>query len=258
MYKINHNTIPHIILPYILGAGFIVGGIFSIPHQKQCNLSSTYHVHLYTKDIENVSIKKWLHKEDNTFSYIKHSDLLPATTFDIEVYDKLEEHDLFDGRNNIDFINYQISRYRDYMEFYYYYEDIYYITNEDGELEEVRTVYEGWTSNPWERGVTGKVRVIHKRYYAYNIIYNNGELELEKSEIVDDIRTVINDYPYISESTNKNVQEIFMFRSYELPYLNLEDFDPFYTPTVEDNPLENLSSSKNNVEKKLTLSKSLV
>ena len=248
MYRYSDSIIPYVV-PYILGAGLIIGGIVSVPHNEQCDLSTSYHVHSYTRNIgNNVTIKKWLHREDDTFTYVKKDELLTVTSFDLDFYDKLDDYNLFDGRDNIDYINYQIYENRDYMEFYYYYEKIYYVEDEDGNKKKEKKVYSGWSSNPRHEGVTGKVRVCHTRYCAYNVVYSNGELKLNKSKYVDDIREIINKYPYMSESTNIEVSEDFWFSKFELPYLNVEEITPFYTPTVENNPLE-----LNNNPKKLAL-----
>lgn len=245
MYRRDSDKIPFLIIPYVLGAGLFIGGMLAVPHEEQCDITSTYHVHLYTKDIGNVRIEKWLQKENDTFSYVKHDDFLPVTSFDLEVYDKLDDYSLFEGIENIDYIHYQIRNNRDYMKFYYHYEESHTEEDEDGNKRKVTETHEGWSTNPRHRGVTGKTRVYHTRYYAYKLIQKDDKLELEKSPSVDDVRTILNEYPYVGENTTQEVTEIFYFSSFELPYLNLEEFDPFYTPTVEDNPLENNTSDKN-------------
>ena len=89
-----------------------------------------------------------------------------------------------------------------------------------------------------------------KRKYAYDInlpieVQDSTTGETTWTDTVDDVRTILNEYPYVGENTTQEVTEIFYFSSFELPYLNLEEFDPFYTPTVEDNPLENNTEDKN-------------
>lgn len=239
MNKKDLEKIPYLAIPYVIGTGLFIGGMLAVPHQKKCDLTSTYHVHLYTKEIGNVKIQKWLNNESSTFFYAKQDDFLKATTLDLEVYDKLDDYNLFQGLDNMDFINYQILSNRDYMKFYYSYEETRTIKDSEGKTKTVTETHSGWSENPRHRGVTGKVRVHHKVYYAYKLVYNNKDLELEKSNPVDDIRTIINEYPYISENTNEEVTADFKFKTRELPYLNLEDFDPFYQPTIENNPLEN-------------------
>ncbi len=245
------EKIPFFIFPYLLGTGLFFGGILSVPHPEQCDISSTYHVHLYTRNIGNVKIQKWLANENDTFSYVKHNDFLPVTTFDLNAFYELDSYGLFEGKDNIDYIHYQIETNRDYMRFYYYYEETDYVENEDGETEEVTHIYEGWTNNPRHEGVTGKVKIYHTKYYAYKLVQNGDQLELEKSPSVDDIRTILNEYPYVSEDTNHEVTETFYFIPFELPYLNLDEITPFYTPTVEDNPLDSSSITDNAKIKKI-------
>ncbi len=246
-YDNEPNPIPYIV-SYVIGTGLLIGSLLAVPHKKQCDLSKTYHVHLYTREVEDAVIEKWLQNEDDTLYYTKQDQILPATLLDIKAYNTLADHDLFDGRENIDFINYQIKKNRDYMQFYYSYQDTYEEKDENGNTVTKTKNYFGWTTDPWHRGVTGWVQVYHKRYYSYNLVSNGNEFELQRSEAVDDIREIINEYPYMSESTNTVVTEDFNFYPHELPYLVLEDFDPFYTPTVENNPLEKDTEIKNRVK----------
>lgn len=236
-------------LSYALSIGLIIGGLVSPSKKEQCEITNTYHVHKFTKTVGNVSIEKWLERESNT-SYKKKEDFLPATSFDIQAYNTLASNYLFDGKDNLDFINYQIATNKDYMEFYYYYETEHYEEDKDGKKVKKTEIHNGWTKNPWHEGVTGKTKVIHTRYYAYSLVYRNGQLELEKSKSVDDVREILDEYPYISESTNHEVSQTFYFYSFELPYLELEEIDPFYTPTVENNPLDKKTSSNSKEENK--------
>lgn len=238
------NSIP-LAISYTIGASLIIGGIIGVPNPKQCDITNTYHVHLYTKDIDNVKIVKYLPCTKNDFSFTKQDTFLPATNFDLKVYNNLDYLNLFDGRDNIDFINYQIATRHDYMDFYYYYKETYTEEDSEGNIKEKTVTHSGWTINPYHRGITGKVRVNHPRYYAYKITINNNNLDLIQSDSVDDIRTIINEYPYISENTYHYVSKIFYFFPLEVPFLKLEDFNPFYSPTVENNPLENYSLTLN-------------
>lgn len=229
------NIVPYVISG-VIGTGLIIGGILSIPKEEQCEITNTYHVHRFSKDIDNFTINKWLQKERNT-SYTKKDDFLPTTDFDLKAFDKLDDYHLFDGKDNLNFINYQIKHNKDYLKFYYYYEETYYEEDEDGNKEIKTRSYEGWTRNPHHEGVTGKTRIYHTRYYAYKLIYHDGNLELEKSNDTDDVREILTEYPYIGENTNHEIYETFRFPRFELPYLDIEEITPFYTPTVENNPL---------------------
>lgn len=237
MYKVDRSLIPYIV-SYAVGTGLLIGGLLSVPKKEQCEATNTYHVHLFTRNIGNSTIKKWLQRENDTTFYKKNDDFLATTSFDVEAFDKLEDYHLFEGIDNIDYVHHQIKTNRDYMEFYYEYEETYYEEDEDGNKVKKTREYSGYTTNPRHRGVTGKTVVYHTRYYAYSLIYKDGNLELEKSPSVDDVREVLTEYPYISENTKHQVSQTFYFSRFELPYLDLEEFDPFYTPTVENNPLE--------------------
>lgn len=237
MPRKNLSVVP-LIAPYAIGTGLLIGGIAFTGKKEQCEITNTYHVHLFTKDVGNATINKWVQRENNT-SFTKKDDFLPATAFDLEAFDKLDYYALFSGKDNLAFINQQIKRNRDYLKFYYYYEETYTEEDEDGNTVEKTVEYEGWTTNPYHRGVTGKTRVYHTRYFAYKLVYKDGKLELEKSKNVDDVREILDEYPYISENTTHEVCETVRFFKYELPYIDPEELDIFYTPTVENNPLSN-------------------
>lgn len=237
MSNFNHRNIIPCVIPYVIGTGLIIGGIVSIPKKEQCEITNTYHVHQFNKNIENTTINKWLQRENNT-SFTKKDDYLPTTAFDLEAFDKLADHNLFDGKDNIDFIHYQITHNKDYLKFYYYYEETHYEKDEDGNEVAKTEEYEGWTRNPNHRGITGKTRIYHTRYYAYKLIYRDNKLETERSHEVDDVREILDEYPYINESSAHEIYETLYFSKYEVPFLELEKISPFYTPTVENNPLE--------------------
>ena len=259
MRNSNTNIIPYVI-SYVIVTGLIIGGIASIPRKEQCEITNTYHVHRFSKNTENTTISRWINdeKKDNDYtlkeklnkkvieclygenddSYTKEDIYLPATTTDLEAFDQLDYKDLFDGKENIDFINYQIKQNTDYLKFYYYYEDTYYKKTKNGNTIAKTEKHSGWTTNRYQRGVTGETRVYHTRYYAYKLVFENGKLKVKKSRPVDDVREILNEYPYISEDSNGEVHETFYFSRYDVLNVNVKDITPFYTPTVENNPLK--------------------
>jgi len=147
MYKINRNKskrvgIP-IVIPYIVGISITIGGILSVPKYSKCDITETYHAHLFTKDINGTKIQKWLPAE-NSFSYNKSDTFIKTTSTDIKALEKLDEKNLFEGIINIDYINRQILKNRDYLKFFYRYEEVYYEEDEDGNRRERRVEHSGW------------------------------------------------------------------------------------------------------------------
>lgn len=255
------NDTKGLICAGIASISLIIGGLVGSKEEKKCDIYDGYHVHCYTYNInDNVCINRYVNSEKDSLwnlstYYNKTDKYIPATTEDLKIYNLLSKKELFDGRDNIDYINYQIENNKDYLEFYYYYtttRTVYHTkthidseghTHTESIPEVVTDVHSGWSEDSYHRGVTGKTRVVHKKYFAYKVI-NDDELSLEKSELVDDIREIINEYPYINVNCSENVYEVFRFKTRELPYLNIDDFNPFYTPTVENNPLNNIKTKK--------------
>lgn len=134
-----------------------------------------------------------------------------------------------------------MATHHDYLLFYYEYTTVesYTTTDSDGNVEiKTRTVHhDGWHSNPYDSDNTGKTRLYHHRYYGYRIVYKDGKFKVEQSPLVDDIREIINEYPYFSENCVTTVYEQFRFSEWELPYLSPEDFDIFVGPDLENKTL---------------------
>ena len=56
--------------------------------------------------------------------------------------------------------------------------------------------HDGWTDNPDYAHNTGKVRLYHHRYFGYKVLREDNKFKLERSPAVDDVRTIISEYPY--------------------------------------------------------------
>ena len=61
-----------------------------------------------------------------------------------------------------------------------------------------------WTTDKNDSRLTGKVRIIHPMYQAYDIKKDeNGKLVVVVSDIVDNLYDVIDEYPYIRKDDVK-------------------------------------------------------
>lgn len=65
-----------------------------------------------------------------------------------------------------------------------------------------------------------------------------------QSPIVDDIRFVINDYPYFAENNTTIVHKYYNYYPSELPKLNPENFNDFCSPDLTNKELKRGKSKK--------------
>ena len=125
----------------------------------------------------------------------------------------------------------------DYLMFYYEYytTETYTTTDEDGNVEtHTRTVrHDGWHSNPYDSDNTGDVRLYHHQFFGYRVVNKNGKYVLDKSPLADDIRDVIEEYPYFPQDCVEEVYASYKFKRRELGKLRPEDFDDFEHPNLE-------------------------
>lgn len=227
-------------LPYALAASVVLSGC---GEKSECNIPAS-HVHKYTKQVtDDITIERYMENEHLGYAgYNWTEEYIEINKVDEEIYKLLNKYSLFEGVNNWDYLYNRMANNHDYLMFYYEYytTETYTTTDSDGKTTtHTRTVHhDGWHSNPNDSDNTGKTRLYHHRYYGYRIIFENGKFKVEKSPEVDDIREIINEYPYFSEDCDTVVYETFKFNRRELKYLSPEDFDTFVNPDLDNTSLE--------------------
>lgn len=210
--------------------------------KSDCDIP-TRHVHRYTKEItEDISLEEYIDSEKlNVHGFTWNDDYIEVNKYDEELYKLLNSKYLFNGSDNFDYLYNVMSNQHDYLMFYYEYDTIetYTTTDADGHVHtHTRTVHhDGWHRNPNDSDNTGKVRLYHHRYYGYRVVNKNGKFVLERSPYVDDVREIIDDYPYFGEKCIHEVYEEFKFSRRELKNLNPEDFDTFKGPDLSTKSL---------------------
>lgn len=235
----NKNKIK--VLSYILASTLLLSGCGK---KSECNIP-TRHVHKYVKVInDDISIEKYLDDEhleilDYGNNYHWTEDYIEINKQDELLYKKI--NGLFDGVTNWDYLFYRMANSHDYLEFYYEYdtEEVRTRTTSDGETETyTETVHHsGWHKKANDSNNTGRTRLCHHRFYGYVVVLQNGKYQLVKSPLVDDIRNIIDNYPYYSEHCSEIVSKEFRFNKYKLKYLSPEDFDTFEGPDLTTNQL---------------------
>lgn len=99
---------------------------------------------------------------------------------------------------------------------------------------EYKTEYGAWTMDPNHSTNTGEVRIRHMKYFGYRIVYKDGKYIREKSPLADDIREILDEYPYFSPNCYESVYKYFTFSKEQLPYLNMNEFDDFKQPDFDN------------------------
>ena len=99
---------------------------------------------------------------------------------------------------------------------------------------EYKTEYGGWTMDSTCPYNTGEVRIRHMKYFGYDIVYRDGKYERVKSPLADDIREILDEYPYFSPNCYESVYKYFTFSKEQLPYLNMREFDDFGQPDFDN------------------------
>ena len=216
------------LLPYILASSISLSGCGAAP---SCGITNNRHVHLYTKNItDDITISKYMDSEKETDynGYNWNQDYIEITKQDEAFYKLLKNHNLFNGLDNFDYLYYEMANNHDYLEYYYEYTttETYTTTDSKGNVTiHTRTVtHSGWTKNQNYSNNTGKVRLCHHKYSAYKINYENGRPTLERSPYVDDIREVLQDYPYVKEDNSEVFSTTYRYTRSESKELKVEYF----------------------------------
>ena len=221
------------IIPYALAATLVLSGC----EKAECE-NPTRHVHRYTKEIsKEITLETYFESEKITKEgYDWTKNILTANSKDVDFYNILDKNNLISAKKNWDYLYHVMSNHFDYLMFYYEYTttEISYTTDANGNqqmiLEDVQK--NDWHNNPWDSDNTGKTRVYHHRYFAYRVIDEEGILKIEKSPLVDDIREVLDEYPYIKEECSELVFQEYNFEKWQLPNLIAKEITPFKGPDL--------------------------
>ena len=216
------------LLPFIMAGSLTLSACGSEP---SCGITNNRHVHLYTKEINgDITISKYKDSEQETdyYGFVWNSDYIEVNKQDTEFYEILDNNNLFNGLENFDYLYYEMSNNHDYLQYYYEYTttETYTTTDSKGNVTyHTRTVtHDGWTNNQNYSHNTGKIRLCHHKYCAYKITYNNGFISIERSPYVDDIREVLQEYPYVRENNSTIEYTKYKYKKSEVKTLSVEDF----------------------------------
>lgn len=163
------------------------------------------HVHLY---ISEVGFKRYLNKEYLSYeNYERQDDYILVEKDELALKAIEDKYDVFLIKDNLEFIkNLQIPN-EDFWEYRYEYvvykptpREIYAGMGKITYYIDEAVRQHSWTTNPNHRRLTGQTRVCHCMYQAYKIEYDeDGNPVLIPSPLVDDLTTVMDEFPYIKE-----------------------------------------------------------
>lgn len=177
--------------------------------KAECSINDS-HAHLYTNEQGYI---RYIDKEYLSYEGYERKDEYINIEGEEDLYKFLNKKNLMRIDDNIDLILSIQESNVDYMEYKYRYTYMQPIphTMKVGKTTTTYFTYipstrYSWTSNPNHSRLTGDERLCHYVYIAYKIEKNEkGKYVLIPSEQVDDIITVMEEYPYITKKFYKTV-----------------------------------------------------
>ena len=200
--------------------------------KADCNIPGG-HVHRYVGSNNRGTIETYLDSEyenvevgyqdvDNkTFYFERQDDYIDITDDDSDFYKA--KGTMFKGEDNWEFLYSIMAGKKDFLS--YQYDDLF-------------DTY--WSKELEKSGFTGKVRVYHYQFCGHKLYYKDGKWINERSPFVDDIREIIDEYPYFEIDCYKQVYKQYKFNKREVKDIKLENIDEFTGPDLENKELYNI------------------
>lgn len=192
------------------------------------------HVHKYVGSNKRGTITNYFDSEDEKyedyyqdghnqyFIYQRQDDYLEITKEDEEFYKAKGK--MFKGEDNWDFLFSLMSGKKDHIE---------YCSESDDGFGNASSSW--FTSKP--SGFNGRIRIYHYRFCGHRLVYKDGKYINERSPFVDDIREIIDEYPYFEIDCYKQVYKEYEVDRDKLSSIRLEDYDEFQGPDLENSEL---------------------
>lgn len=168
--------------------------------EAECQIDE-YHIHKYT---DEAGYTKYVESEKLTLGEFNRNDeYILISKEEEEYYKKVNKAKLLLASNNYEMINKLLEENNDYLEYEYRHTYITYMMSGKVMIPITHVSY-NWTTDKNDSRLTGKVRIIHPMYQAYDIKKDeNGKLVVVVSDIVDNLYDVIDEYPYIRKDDVK-------------------------------------------------------
>lgn len=206
------------------------------------------HAHLYTNE---EGYAKYLEDEHETYKGFNRDDeYIEIKSEEKELYSFLKDKGLLSINDNLEILVDELLVNEDYQEYRYTYIYLMPIPHVHFNGKTSVTTYSyiptpgrSWTNDATHGNLTGEERTVHYVYQAYKVIIDEkGNYALEASEYVDDLRDIMDEYPYIKLDHSKKVN---LYTNEELDY---EDGPEEEHELVDE---DEITESKNNDSKSL-------
>ncbi len=203
----------------VLVAASVSTSLVGCGKKVDCKIDGS-HAHLYTN---NEGYIRYIDKEYLNYDGYTRNDEYISIEGEEDLYKFLDKKDLMRIDDNIKTIQAIQESNEDYTEYRYKYTYLQPIphTMRVGKTTTTyftyisRTRY-SWTSDPNHSKLTGETRLCHYTYVAYKVEKDEkGKYVLIPSENVDDLTTIMEEYPYINKNYIKVVTKDGVEADYE-------------------------------------------
>ena len=182
---------------------------------------------------------------EDIYGFEWHPETIRIEDDELEAYKLLQKYGLFNGLFNWNYLYNEVSRHKDYMQYYYEYNKIEPYYNEAGEkVGEKLVPHKGWTNSYKDDHLTGLCRVCHHRYYSFKLIKLDGHYALQRSPLIDDIRDVLEEYPYVLPANFEIVCHDIELTPDLMRRLDADSFTFFEHPDYSEEDARSLTLSK--------------
>lgn len=171
--------------------------------KAECNIEVS-HAHKY---VNEAGYERYLNREHLKYEgYLRYEDYR-VIEGEEDLYKFLEKKDLMRVDDNLDLVKSIQEQQKDYTEYRYKYIYMQPIphTRKIGKTTTTYFTYipqtrYSWTSDPNHSRLTGETRLCHYVYVGYKVEKNDkGKYVLIPSEYVDDVTSLMDEYPYIKK-----------------------------------------------------------
>lgn len=175
--------------------------------KAECDIEGS-HAHKYTNEEGYI---RYINKEYLEYDGYQRDEEYINIEGEEDLYKFIDQHSLMRIDDNLDIIIAKMAENEDFIEYRYSYpydEPIPHYSIINGITYTFysynTTTYYSWTKDVNQENLTGEQRMCHYVYTGYKIaIDDNGKYVLIPSEEVDDIREIMDEYPYIKQTYYK-------------------------------------------------------
>lgn len=169
----------------------------------ECDISEN-HAHKYTNEDGYI---RYINEEYLSYEGYSRNEEYITIGDETALYDFIDKKNLLRIQDNLDLITTTQENNKDYMEYRYKYIFMQPIphTMRVGKTTTTYFTYipsprYSWTTNPNRSGLTGEERLCHYVYQGYKIEKDEkGKYVLIPSKYVDDLTTIMDEYPYTTK-----------------------------------------------------------